>query len=1149
MSYSISYPGGGGGYTYESWTDSSSGYIGADAAWKPPAQINAETAGNAESATKSAFGEAIPIFRGSAKQVGRPIAASDVAHYQTREANFYYSVESVYSWPAEYASRGTIALCFGLNAFSKSMSLNLLKGGDKILFAAPGKGSPEVTCTVRWYDGINNDLDPFITSLFPAGKVPSHEGYLTVVVENLDLMPFGLAYPVFTAEWSDDSVSESSDTVLASPFDNTTGYPAVLVEDYCYDPVLNRIYQTWRTTGVSQVYTLGIVDLNGGAEVSRIAIANIPARMVALPGSDCVVGMNSTSFAVSTSVIVVNAVTGVQVAATATGEGYYVCSAAQYLTSGGSKYIATVQNAARTQWRLAVIDLVAGTIVMQNIGPAVTVYSFKLFASCVGNVATNYCQFFVSADASVYEIIYQNGAASIRLVKTLPSWNEFADNITGLAYDATDQSVIVSWAKTLLGPNYVAKVSPTGASVWQTEMVHPDSARVFDGSSRLATFTSDYELANFARMREGRVFAAGLSGGSLSPAQYAVINLTDGSRTGLPNQPVYFRLVYDDYSGNFYRFGQSTGTISDPAEVFWTRKTASTTLGDILISDILRDFCSYNDIIPAAQILFEGLGGLVCKGFNFSQNFQLLQVIRSICDVYNISFFESGDYVKFVRNPQDVSLVTDASINASTFIETRQGNASLAMSTQRGFDLEMAVKVEMQFIDPEREFNSGSATHERPRGVFDVSASSRSETLSLPLTIPALEAKRLAVERLYNITARRNGHRIELPAEWLLLEPGDLIDLATPDGNAIVIVEDVTIREDFSIEINVADYLDATVTAIAADSGLIKPPGSDVFGASRYIHLDLPLLKPSHDTAGSSLVQYHVLAGRGQEGWNGAMLYRGIDPLAIGQVDSRYGINPFVGIAINVIATPADPFSIDLSNTLRLTVAAGTSSAVLSATYDQVMNGSNRAAYGRPGRWEIISWENAVAQGDGSLSLSRLHRGFSGTEVFAASHAAGDLFVPLPESVVAKLTYKISDLNDVFYYKAYANNSYPIGVLELEKISGAAERCYAPVQLLATIDAGDIDLEWTRRTRLDGRWGNNGSIIPVGEVTESYDIEIMSGVTVVRTFTAVVTATKTYLAADIATDFGAMPATLTWRVYQNSGVTGRGYRAQTTSTL
>ncbi len=99
---------------------------------------------------------------------------------------------------------------------------------------------------------------------------------------------------------------------------------------------------------------------------------------------------------------------------------------------------------------------------------------------------------------------------------------------------------------------------------------------------------------------------------------------------------------------------------------------------------------------------------------------------------------------------------------------------------------------------------------------------------------------------------------------------------------------------------------------------------------------------------------------------------------------------------------------------------------------------------------------------------------------------------------------------------------------------------YSPVMVAASRNGGgDIALTWVRRSRIPSAW-SDGVDVPLGETAERYDVEIISGGTVVRTITGLTTAAATYLAAEQVTDFGGTQASLTVRIYQVSPEVGRG---------
>ena len=88
--------------------------------------------------------------------------------------------------------------------------------------------------------------------------------------------------------------------------------------------------------------------------------------------------------------------------------------------------------------------------------------------------------------------------------------------------------------------------------------------------------------------------------------------------------------------------------------------------------------------------------------------------------------------------------------------------------------------------------------------------------------------------------------------------------------------------------------------------------------------------------------------------------------------------------------------------------------------------------------------------------------------------------------------------------------------------------------------SGDIVISWLRRTRSLAGESWTAPEVPLGETTESYDLEMLNVAgTMVRTVAGLNTAAWTYSAAMQITDFGGAISSLRLRVYQN-GQLGRG---------
>jgi len=88
----------------------------------------------------------------------------------------------------------------------------------------------------------------------------------------------------------------------------------------------------------------------------------------------------------------------------------------------------------------------------------------------------------------------------------------------------------------------------------------------------------------------------------------------------------------------------------------------------------------------------------------------------------------------------------------------------------------------------------------------------------------------------------------------------------------------------------------------------------------------------------------------------------------------------------------------------------------------------------------------------------------------------------------------------------------------------------------------NITLSWVRRTRIGGELKDGTGAVPLGETSETYEVDILDGPggAVLRTL-ASTSPSVVYANADILADFGAVPATLSVAVHQLSAVAGRGF--------
>jgi hypothetical protein len=229
----------------------------------------------------------------------------------------------------------------------------------------------------------------------------------------------------------------------------------------------------------------------------------------------------------------------------------------------------------------------------------------------------------------------------------------------------------------------------------------------------------------------------------------------------------------------------------------------------------------------------------------------------------------------------------------------------------------------------------------------------------------------------------------------------------------------------------------------------------------------------------------------------------------------------------------------DRANRPRVRLYGG---ALASVSESEMLGGANAAAVGSEASgFEIIQFRDAVLTGPKTYELAHLLRGQSGSEPeMKPLLAAGAEFILLDPAVV-QMNEELSDLGSRIVWRVgpanrdHGDRAY---VEFTQDAKALGLRPYRPAQLRARRDGGDIVFAWVRRTRIDGD-GWQTANVPLGETSQAYEIDIVSGATVLRTAT-VTTPSYRYPAADQIADFGSSPSIVTVRVHQMSEEFGRG---------
>lgn len=174
-------------------------------------------------------------------------------------------------------------------------------------------------------------------------------------------------------------------------------------------------------------------------------------------------------------------------------------------------------------------------------------------------------------------------------------------------------------------------------------------------------------------------------------------------------------------------------------------------------------------------------------------------------------------------------------------------------------------------------------------------------------------------------------------------------------------------------------------------------------------------------------------------------------------------------------------------------------------------------------------------------SLADLLRGQFGTECAMPDRlTAGAQFVLL-DAAVARVPLLESEQNLTLNWR-YGPGNRDIGdasyVTAPFAFRALGLRPLSPARVRATRSSGNVSLSWLRRTRSGG---DNWELpdVPLGEESETYEVDILDGATVKRTLRSS-SPNAVYSSADQIADFGAPQPSISVMVYQTNVVFGRG---------
>ncbi|RGP57082.1 phage tail protein [Pseudomonas abyssi] len=547
-----------------------------------------------------------------------------------------------------------------------------------------------------------------------------------------------------------------------------------------------------------------------------------------------------------------------------------------------------------------------------------------------------------------------------------------------------------------------------------------------------------------------------------------------------------------------------------------------------LLADVIEQEVELSGLLTAADIDVTTLTQEV-KGYRVTGG-SVRAALEPLAAAYQFDIIPSGYKLKAVpRGQASVLTVPYADLGA-----TASDTPGDVFKMAREMDSQLPAKTVVKYLDAAREYDIGEQSSTR----INTDAVNEVES-ELALVLGADEAAGIAEVLQSRAWLERTDASFTLPPTYLALEPCDVITVQTPEADYELLASELEYTQDGRIEVKAKPNAAAAYTPNASGGEGQTPPGTiGVAGPSLFVPLDIPVVDETVQDAPGFVGTLTGYTG----GWPGGVVYRSPDNGQTWVDLQAWSAKCTIGSTPGAL-TEHDGYLIDQTQ-LNVIMISG---ALESITRDQLLAGYNYAAYGVDGRWEIVRFQNADLQADGSYTLSDFVRGDKGTEWATGLHQPGDWFILLgdPDNAFIGMAAELIGI-DRLYRGITQRASIDTGDDVPFTYRGVNLEPLSPVDASATRDgSGNLTATFVRRSRLSGNWWSSGVVSPVGEATQAFEVDVMDGANVVRT---IETATEafSYSAADQTTDFGSPQSSITFRIYQLSETVGRGYAYEVT---
>ncbi|RLJ20810.1 hypothetical protein DJ031_04680 [bacterium endosymbiont of Escarpia laminata] len=588
------------------------------------------------------------------------------------------------------------------------------------------------------------------------------------------------------------------------------------------------------------------------------------------------------------------------------------------------------------------------------------------------------------------------------------------------------------------------------------------------------------------------------------------------------------QIIYHHQTDKIYSFVQMLWVDSRNASVSSTRTNALTS-NPVSLQSVVEDICSETDLeiaeIDAAQLVSYNV-----TGYRRSGRMPARSIINPLRQAFLFDIVDLGGQLLFQPHGSGTVInLTEDELGAHAY-GTQPPEKLTPVRTPIE---ELPSELSLTYINPDRFYENGVQSQRRL-----ASTNRNTKQVVIPLVLTDDQAAKIVDSLLHLAHIEAVAYSLSLLPSRLGINGGDILNVPKGSRNHIVRAGQITFEGGYIKVQGVRHDSDARTSYAQGGSAPVVTTTIAAGGVALAWVLDIPALRyQDHDPG------VYVAASSYSVGWRGGELFRSLSG------SDFYSLIPLPVSVVGFCETvPADvyPNRWDTTNTLTITLLSGD---LFSASDANLLAGSNAAAWGAPGRWEIVQYGAVTEQPDGTFTVSRLLRGRRGTDWAMGQHVVGDVFIPLSTSNVRRVKGDTTEIGSTFDYRGVTfgeSINAPTVVTKQFSHAGHGIKPWGPAHLAVSEGGGgDLAISWLRRGRMPAAPLGTP---PLVEESERYEIDIYDGDTVVRTITDTPTANGSVVtpgsqlalydgadrAIDNVVDFGC-------RGYQISAVIGRGY--------